>query len=122
MNVTFNSTCKIDGRTVEDCTPVNPGHFPDRGFLVNAGLGNFFSNFLVEAKDVNDAIEEFAASKYGHLIIVDESYIDEAKLEGYIGDYVLTDSGYVDLQYRFNIEECCSFFYTIVPENFKINI
>lgn len=122
MDVLFKAKCIVGEREVDDCTPVNPGHLVGSGWLVNAGWGNSFSNFLVEAPSIHEAIEVFADSKYGHLILVDESYIDEAKLEGYIGDYYLTDSGYVDLNYRFNIQECDSYTYSIVPENFTVNI
>ena len=87
MDVLFKAKCIVGGREVDDCTPVNPGHLVGSGWLVNAGWGNSFSNFLVEAPSIHEAIEVFADSKYGHLILVDESYIDEAKLEGYIGEY-----------------------------------
>jgi len=122
MKVKFQSTCKVNGQEFDDCTPVNPGKCFGNAWLISAGKGNWPSYFIVEANSEMNAIEEFAASKFGHLVLVDETYIEEAKLEGYIGEYVLTSSGYIDLGYNFSIVKCDSFIYNFIPETFSNSI
>jgi hypothetical protein len=99
MNTTLTASGISNGIDFSDVEIVNPGKCFGNTFLVSAGVGNVGTLFIVEAYHEQDAVEEFASSRYGHLIVLDEEMTQEAMIEGTIDDYVYTESGYCDLSY-----------------------
>jgi hypothetical protein len=73
--------------------------------------------FIVEAYHEQDVVEEFASSKYGHLILLGDDMESEAMLDGTIDDYIYTDSGYCDLSY-FGITKTDECVYSVKSDEF----
>jgi len=89
----------------EKATVINPGNWFGNTYLINANG----SLFIVEASDDADAIEEFANSKFGRMILVDEETVEEYTKEGWLDDLTYTESGYVDIVNYFTMhktQEC----------------
>jgi len=117
MNTTLTASGTVNGYDFSDVEIINPGKCFGNTFLVCAGVGNVGTLFIVEAYHEQDAIEEFADSKYGHLIVLDEDSAEEALLDGTIEEYVHTESGYCDLSY-FSLNKTDECLYTVKSEDF----
>ena len=89
----------------EGATVINAGNWFGNTYLINANG----SQFIVEASDDYDAIEQFAGSKYGCMILVDDETVEEYTKEGWMDDLTYTESGYVDIANYFTMhktQEC----------------
>jgi len=117
MKVTLTASGFADGIDFEDVEIVNPGKYFGNTFLVSAGVGNVGTFFIVEAYSEQDVVEEFANSKYGNLILLDEDSTSEAVIDGTLDDYIYTESGYCDLSY-FGIRKTDSCVYSVKSEEF----
>lgn len=99
MNTLLTASGVADGIDFADVEIVNPGKCFGNTFLVFVGIGNVSTPFIVEAYHEQDAIDEFASSKYGHLILIGDEMESEAVIDGTLDDYIYTESGYCDLSY-----------------------
>lgn len=117
MNTLLTASGIADGVDFSDVEIVNPGKCFGNTFLVLAGVGNVGSMFIVEAYHEQDVVEEFASSKYGHLILLDEEMEKEVMLDGTIDDYIYTESGYCDLSY-FGMTKTDECIYSVKSDEF----
>jgi hypothetical protein len=110
MNTTLTASGKANDWIFDNVTVINPGCNFGNTFLIHADVGNVSTPYIVEAYHEQDAIEAFADSRLGHLILLDEEMVDEAELDGTIEEYLHTESGYVDLSYfSINKTEWCKY-------------
>lgn len=117
MNTTLTASGKANDFVFENVEILNPGCNFGNTFLIHAGVGNVSTPFIVEAYHEQDAIEAFADSKFGHLIVLDEEMTEEALLDGTIDDYFYTESGYCDLSY-FSLSKTEDCVYSVSSEEF----
>jgi hypothetical protein len=117
MNTTLTAFGSTNGIDFSDVEIVNPGKCFGNTFLVVAGLGNVGTQFIVEAYHEQDVIEEFASSRFGHLIVLDEELVNEAMLDDTIDDYIYTESGFCDLSY-FSMTKTDECVYSVKSEEF----
>ena len=69
------------GGEEQTCEALNPGDWFGEVWIVEIGEGYGSTYFAVEAQSCSDAIDEFADSKYGHLIKIVEPDIKDYDLE-----------------------------------------
>ena len=117
METTLTANGYANDVVFENVEVINAGQYFGNTFMVTAGVGNVGIQFIVEAYTEADAIEVFAESKYGHLIVIDEETEQDAILDGCIDDYFYTESGYCDLSY-FNLVKTQECKYSISSEQF----
>ena len=117
MKTTLTASGTANGVDFSDVEIVNPGRCFGNTFLVVAGVGNVGTLFVVEAYHEQDVVEEFASSRFGHLIVLDEGMAEEAVLDGTIDDYVYTESGYCDLSY-FGMTKTDECIYSVQSDEF----
>jgi hypothetical protein len=117
MNTLLTASGVADGVDFSEVEIVNPGKCFGNTYLVVAGVGNVGTLFIVEAYHEQDVVEEFASSKYGHLILLGDDMESEAMLDGTIDDYIYTDSGYCDLSY-FGITKTDECVYSVKSDEF----
>ena len=117
MNTTLRASGKANDWIFDNVEIINPGSNFGNTFLIHAGVGNVSTPFIVEAYHEQDAIEAFADSRLGHLILLDEEMTEEAMLDGTIEDYLYTESGYVDLSY-FSIDKTERCVYSVSSEEY----
>ena len=93
------ATWKYNGEDTE-AAAVNPGAWFGKAWLLSMPFGNFASYYIVEGDNYNDVIDEFSDSKYGHLIHVEDSLLDnypeEARNYDGSGRVIDTDDVHID--------------------------
>ena len=117
MEYTLSANGYANDVVFENVEIINPGKNFGNTFLITAGIGFIGTQFIVEAYSEHDAIEEFASSKYGHLIVIDEESEQDAILGDYLDDYFYTESGYCDLSY-FSLVKTQECKYSVNSEHF----
>lgn len=116
MKVELTSSGFANGFEFDEATVINPGYWFGKTFLINSNG----SLFVVEGFNEFDAIDEFASSKYGHMILVSEDIVEDATRHDYLDDFHHTDAGWVDLNSYFSIHPTEHCVYQIRPEDFSI--
>ena len=74
----IKAKAKLGDHELNDVEVINPGNWFGKTWLLEIG-GSYSSLYLiVEADSASDAIDELANNeRYGHLIVVDEDYLDD---------------------------------------------
>lgn len=118
MEVELTSSGFANGYDFDNATVVNPGYWFGKTYLINCSG----SLFIVEGHSEYDAIDEFASSKYGHMILVPEDIVEDAIRHDYLEDFHHTDSGWVDLNSYFSICPTDTCVYQIRPQDFNFKM
>ena len=84
MNTTLTASGKANDWIFDNVTIINPGCNFGNTFLIHAGVGNVSTPFIVEAYHEQDAIEAFADSRLGHLILLDEEMAEDVAAEKFL--------------------------------------